>query len=52
MKYYRGMKKRNLFPLSEMDLKFSKIIIFSDQCEILEFQKYYLMGFMFTFDLP
>ena len=33
------MKKKNLFPMNEMDLKFSEILIFSNQYKILENQK-------------
>ena len=37
------MKKRDLFPMNEMDLKFSKIVIFSDQYKISEIRKCYSM---------
>ena len=46
------MKKRNPFPMNEMDLKFCKIIIFSKQYKILEIRKCYSMVLEFTFDIP
>ena len=38
------MKKRDLFPINEMDFKFSKIIILSKQYKILEIRKCYSMA--------
>ena len=45
------MKKRDLFSMNEMDLKFSKIVIFSNQYKILEIRKCFSMALMFTFDI-
>ena len=42
------MKKRDLFPMNEMDHKFGKIVIFSKQYKILEIRKYYSMALVFT----
>ena len=42
------MKKRDLFHMNEMDLKFRNIVIFSNQCKILEIRKCYLMASMFA----
>ena len=44
------MKKRNLFPMNEMDLKFSKIIIFPNQ-NFLEIRKCFSMVLMLNFDI-
>ena len=46
------MKKRDLFPMNEMDLKFNKINVFSNQYKILEIRKCYSMALMFTLDTP
>ena len=46
------MKKMDLFPMNEMDLKFRKIIIiFSNQYKILEIRKWYWIALMFTFNM-
>ena len=45
------MKKRSLFPVNEMDLKFSKIIIFSNQDKISEIRKCFSMALASTFRL-
>ena len=34
------MAKRDLFPKIEMDMKFSKIFIFSNQCILLEIKSF------------
>ena len=41
-----------LFPVNEMDLKFSKTVIFYNRYEILEIQKCYSMALMSTFEIP
>ena len=46
------MKKRDPFPMKEMDHKFSKIVIFSKHYKILEIRKCYSMALVFTFDIP
>ena len=46
------MKKRDPFPLNEMDHKFGKMVIFSQQYEILDIRKCNLMARVFTFDIP
>ena len=46
------MKKRDLFPMNERDLKFSKIVIFSNQYKNLEIQKCYLIALVSAFDTP
>ena len=46
------MKKREPFPMNEMDHKFSKIVIFSKQYKILEIRKCYSMALVFTSDIP
>ena len=46
------MKKRDPFPMNEMDHKFGKIVIFSKQYKILEIQKCYSVALVFTFDTP
>ena len=46
------MKKRDLFPMNEMDPELGKIVIFSKQNKILEIRKCYLMALMFTSDIP
>ena len=38
------MKKRNWFPMNEMDLKFSKMVFFSNQYKILEIWKMLFNG--------
>ena len=38
------MKRRDPFPMNEMDHKFGKIVIFSKQYKILEIQKWYSMA--------
>ena len=43
------MKKRDLFPMNQMEHKFSKIFIFSNQYNFLEIQECYSMSFIFTF---
>ena len=40
------------FPMKEMDLKFNKIIIFSNHLKILEIRKCYLMALMLTIVIP
>ena len=45
------MRKRDLFPMNEMDLKFSKILNFSDEYKILEIRKCFSMALMFTFEI-
>ena len=46
------MKKRDLFPMNEMDLKFCKIAIYSNQYKIFfEIRECYLMALMSTFDI-
>ena len=42
------MKKRDLFPMNEMNLKFSKIVIFSNQYKNLEIRKCYSMALIST----
>ena len=46
------MKKMDLFPMNEMDLKFSKPVIFYKRYKILEIRKCYLMALMSTFEIP
>ena len=46
------MKKRDQFPMNEMDHTFGKIVIFSKQYSILEILKCYSMALVFTFDIP
>ena len=46
------MKKRDLFPMNEMDLKFSKTFIFYNWYKILEIWKCYSMALMYTFEIP
>ena len=46
------MKKRDPFPINEMDHKFDKIVIFSKQYKILEIRKCYSMALVFAFDIP
>ena len=46
------MKKRDLFPMNEMDLKFSKIAIYSNQYKILEIRERYSMALMSSFVIP
>ena len=46
------MKKRDLFPMNELDLEFSKIAIFPNQYNILEIRECYPMALMSTFDIP
>ena len=49
---YCVIKKRDMFPMNEMELQFSKIFIFSsNQCKILEIRKCYSMALMSTFDI-
>ena len=48
---YYVMKKEDPFHMNEMNLKFSKIVIFSYKNKILEIRKCYSMALMFTFDL-
>ena len=50
--HYCIMKKRDPFPMNEMDHKFGKIVIFSKQYKILEIRKCYSMALVFTFDIP
>ena len=38
------MKKRDLFPMNEMDLRFNKIVIFSNQNKRLEIRNGYSMA--------
>ena len=45
------MKKKNLFPMNEMDFEFSKIILISKQYKILEIRKCYSIALVFTFDI-
>ena len=45
------MKKRDPFPINEMDHKFDKIVIFSKQYKILKIQKCYLMALVFNFGI-
>ena len=45
------MKKRDPFPMNEMEHKFGKIVIFSKQYKILEIRKCYSMALVFTFDI-
>ena len=49
---YCVMKKRDLLTMNEMDLKFSKIVIFPNQYKILEIRKCYSTALMSTFDIP
>ena len=44
--------KRDLFPMNEMDLKFSKKKKNSNQYKIFEIQKCYSMALISTFDIP
>ena len=46
------MKKRGMFPINEMVLKFNKIVNFSCQEEILEFRKCYLIALAYIYDIP
>ena len=46
------MKKRDQFPMNEMNHKFGKILIFSKQYKILEIRKCYSMALVSTFDIP
>ena len=41
------MKQRDLFPMNEMDLKLSTILIFSNQYKILEIRECYSMAFTY-----
>ena len=43
------MKKRNPFPMNEMDHKFGKIVIFSKLYEILDIRKSYSMALVSTY---
>ena len=45
------MKKRDLFPMNEMDIKFCKIVIFSNHYKILEIRKCYWMALVVTFNI-
>ena len=38
--------------MNEMDVKFSKIVIFSNQFKLLEIRKCYSMALKFTYDIP
>ena len=38
--------------MNEMDLMFSKIVIFCKQYKVLEIRKCYSMALVFTFDMP
>ena len=38
------MKKKDRFPMNEMDLKFGKIVIFSKQYKLLEIQNCFSMA--------
>ena len=51
LNHYCVMKKRDPFPMNEMDHKISKIVIFSKQYKILEIRKCYAMTSVFTFDI-
>ena len=46
------MKKRDLFSMYEMDLKFTKFVIIFNQYKILDIRKCYSMALMFTLDIP
>ena len=46
------MKKRDQFPMNEMDHKFRKIVVFSKQYKILEIRRCYSMALVFTLDIP
>ena len=46
------MKKRDLFPVNEMDLKSSKIVILSYQYKNLEIRKCHSMTLTFAFNIP
>ena len=46
------MKKRDLLTMNEMDLKLSKIVVFSIQYKILEIRKCYSMALISTFFIP
>ena len=45
------MKKEDLFSMNEMELKFSKIIIFYNKCKILEIWKCFSMALMLIIDI-
>ena len=46
------MKKMDLLTMNEMDLKFSKVVIFPDRYKILEIRKMLFDGLMSTFYIP